>query len=497
MTEAPLRTLDQALLSAWQAELKATRNLSLKQQLSHREGELRPRFAAHYQQLKTLRRRVRRSLQRQWKRSLAGVALLIALGQAPALAATINVSGNCTLVDAITAANNDTTAGGNCTQGSGADRIVLPSGSTQELTAVNNTVYGPTGLPVIRSDIIIAGNNSTITRAASAPEFRILAVGDPGNLTLRRTTITGGSVTDVVGVAFSGSGGGILHVGSNTTLTLTTSTISGNAASDSGGGIAINGDLSASKLVLTNSTVSGNSAQDGGGIDISYAKASLDNSTISGNTAESGGGGVTNYRETVILTNSTISGNEAQDGGGALNGFGKMFFVNSTISGNRANSKGGGVYSSGLLTGALRSDSVFNRTLVSGNTATVPNGVEVYQLSGGVVTANNFNLFGDRGSTTAQALGGSGVILFGGSDITATSNGTDPTNLEDILNTTLANNGGPTLTHALPATSPAVDAVTNVNTCPPPAQDQRGITRPQDGNGDGASACDIGSYERQ
>jgi hypothetical protein len=84
MTAAPSRTLDQALLWAWQAELKATRNLSLKQQLSHREGELRPRFAAHYQQLKVLRRRVRCSLQRQWKRSLAGLALLLVSGQAPA-----------------------------------------------------------------------------------------------------------------------------------------------------------------------------------------------------------------------------------------------------------------------------------------------------------------------------------------------------------------------------------------------------------------------------
>ncbi|HKF94507.1 MAG TPA: hypothetical protein VKB96_07890 [Gammaproteobacteria bacterium] len=64
MTEAPLRTLDQALLAAWQAELKATRNLSLKQQLSHREGELRPRFAEQYRQLKALPRRLRRGLQR-------------------------------------------------------------------------------------------------------------------------------------------------------------------------------------------------------------------------------------------------------------------------------------------------------------------------------------------------------------------------------------------------------------------------------------------------
>ena len=51
-----------------------------------------------------LRPKVRRSLQRQWKRSLAGVALLLALGQAPAHAATINVGGACTLVRAIVAA---------------------------------------------------------------------------------------------------------------------------------------------------------------------------------------------------------------------------------------------------------------------------------------------------------------------------------------------------------------------------------------------------------
>jgi hypothetical protein len=90
MSQESGRTLGQALLSAWQDELKATRDSSLKQQLSRSEGELLPHFTAHYQQLKALRRRVRRSLQRQWKRSLAGLTLLIALGQAPILAATIN-----------------------------------------------------------------------------------------------------------------------------------------------------------------------------------------------------------------------------------------------------------------------------------------------------------------------------------------------------------------------------------------------------------------------
>ncbi len=63
-----------------------------------------------------------------------------------------------------------------------------------------------------------------------------------------------------------------------------------------------------------------------------------------------------------------------------------------------------------------------------------------------------------------------------------------------ILNPQLAKNGGPTPTRALVADSLAIAAV-NDGTCLPPAKDQRGVTRPQDGNGDGGPACDIGSYE--
>src|SRR5215213_8508497 len=150
MIEEPTRTFDQTILSTWQEELNATRDPIIKEQGLEREPELLPRFAEHYQRLKALRRRVRRGLQRQWKRSLAGVALLIALGQVPVLAATINVGGTCTLVRAIVAANNNTTASGHCRKGSGADTIVLPSGSTQRLTSINNTTpFGANGLPVI------------------------------------------------------------------------------------------------------------------------------------------------------------------------------------------------------------------------------------------------------------------------------------------------------------------------------------------------------------
>jgi hypothetical protein len=84
----------------------------------------------------------------------------------------------------------------------------------------------------------------------------------------------------------------------------------------------------------------------------------------------------------------------------------------------------------------------------------------------------------------------------GATDITVTSNGNRSTALANILNTTLANNGGPTRTHALVAGSPTIDSVTH-GTCPPRARDQRGVPRPQDGNNDGGIACDTGSFERR
>jgi hypothetical protein len=49
MNEEPVRTLDQTVLSAWQAALKATNQPNFKQQLSHGEAELLPRFTKHYQ----------------------------------------------------------------------------------------------------------------------------------------------------------------------------------------------------------------------------------------------------------------------------------------------------------------------------------------------------------------------------------------------------------------------------------------------------------------
>ncbi len=467
-------------------------------------ADLQQEFAVWHARLLGLSRPARRRLQRQWKQSLAAIALLLALGQAPALAATINVGGGCSLVNAITAANADIAAGG-CAAGSGADTIVLPANSTRTLATVNNPTYAGNGLPVIASTITIVGNGSTIIRsqAADTPEFRLFLVDDTGTLSLNGLTLTNGA-TRYGGAAVAtragsvtltnctitgntaATSGGALRVFYGGTLTLRSSTVSGNTAAKRGGAIYTRGTTT-----LTNSTISGNSAGfDAGGVYNFRGSLSITNSTIAGNTAPVNAGGVWNIGGRVALTNSTISGNSAgNNGGGLSNAHGIMSLINSTVVGN-AGGRGGGVFSGGSFNN-VRSDVVLFRSLISGNAS--GHGAELYQETGGVTSANHYNLFGHSGLTNAQATGGGGLVLAGPSDFAATSDGGTPTALASILDPTLANHGGLTQTHALVAGSPAIDAAGTG--CPPPNTDQRGVPRQQDGTGDNFAFCDIGAFE--
>jgi hypothetical protein len=151
--------------------------------------DLFQRFALFYEHLRRLPRRARRALQRQWKRSLSAIALLLAVGQAPALAATITVTGGCTLVDAIKAANTDLAAGG-CPAGSGADVIELTA--NVELIVVDNSTDGPNGLPSVTSPLTLNGNNHTLQRStvSGTAEFRLLHVAESGDLTLNGITLS-------------------------------------------------------------------------------------------------------------------------------------------------------------------------------------------------------------------------------------------------------------------------------------------------------------------
>ncbi len=144
----------------------------------------------------------------------------------------------------------------------------------------------------------------------------------------------------------------------------------------------------------------------------------------------------------------------------------------------------GGVFSRTFETSTV----ALHTSLIAGNTAT-GNGDEVHCIDdGGSFLVYDANLFGHSAVSTTDALYG---VSAGISDILATSDGTDPTALSAILDPTLADNGGPTLTHNLVTDSPAIDAAGACGL----ATDQRGALRPFDGDGDTVAACDIGAVE--
>ena len=397
------------VLTLFQEELARTPALP---GLSAPGPTLWPRFASYYQRLTRLPRRLRRALQRRWRRSLGSIALLCALCQVPALAATISVDGTtCTLVDAITAANNNVLAGG-CSAGSGADTIELPFfGSTHTLTTVNNNTYGPTGLPVITSEITISGGiiHSTITRDSSAPLFRILAVAATGNLTLLHTTVSGG-LLDITVLPFGNlHGGGIFSRG---ILTLDTTTVSGNSAFGGGGGIDNTGSLT-----LTSSTVFGNSAGSFGGGISNVGTLTLESGTVASNTAGYFGSGISNFG-TLTMFDITVSGNTATAGygSGVSNSGGTLTVTNSTISGNT----GGGIRNDNRTIDGTLADGTLSLTnsTVSGNTAgTRGGGIE----NSGILTVTNSTVSGNTTSDSGGGIRNRGTVSLTNSNVEANS----------------------------------------------------------------------------
>ena len=172
---------------------------------------------------------------------------------------------------------------------------------------------------------------------------------------------------------------------------------------------------------------------------------------------------------TTTLTNSTVStnttsGGDQEAGGGVFNSA-TVNLNNSTIAFNTAAAgAGGGVENVGTATAVS--------TIFGDNTAATDADFS------GTVTASA-SLFEDlTGATILAGALGPNIV------------GVDP-NLGP-----LANNGGPTQTHALLAGSPAIDRGVNPLGL---IFDQRGFffLRTIDGNGDGTAIADIGAFEVQ
>ena len=178
----------------------------------------------------------------------------------------LNIDGDCSLREAITAAN-DNMATDACPAGNG-----------------------------VITDTITFSVVGTVTLT----EQLLVTAGGP-------LLIDGGGVITVDG----GSNVRVLSLALGTVTTLKNLILANGYVGnpDTGGGIHNNG-----MLYVNNCTLLGNSATGGGGIYNEYGELTIANSTLSGNNADTGGG-IYNY-SMLTITGTTISENSAIAAGG-------------------------------------------------------------------------------------------------------------------------------------------------------------------------------------
>ncbi len=357
---------------------------------------------------------------------------------------------DCTLREAINAANSQP---GPQTLGFSVTGTILLA-----------VALGP--LPAIAEAVTIDGPGADNLTVDANGTGSVLVVNSSVTADISGLTLTGGQ-SDIDG------GGGILNRGS---LTLSRMIISGNEAIYGGGIYNPSG-----VLVISGSTIRSNdSFYYGSGIWSDGGALTLTDSTVSDNNAHGyRTGGIVSTGGHATLTNSTVNGNVShnQGAGGILNWAATSTLINSTVSGNTGSGYGGGI--SNVYSGTV----TLTNSTVSGNGDTSAPGGGILNDSG-TTTLRNTIVANDSPADCFGAIATLGHNLA--SDASCALGGTGDMNSTNPLLGPLANNGGPTETHALQPGSPAIDAGDNAG-CP--IDDQRGVARPYN------SICDIGAYE--
>ncbi len=498
------------------------------------------------------------------------ISLLFALGNITSQAATItvdtledvldNTNGNCTLREAITAANNEAPED-NCVAGSGADEIVFASG-------VIGTVALSDQLPAISSDITISGPGRDNLIISGEDSWRVLQINN-GTVVVAGITVANGFInsgSNGAGINISGnstivtlrncriednhnldnrSGGGVFNLAE---LTIENCIIENNSIAGRGGGV-INGSNSSgltATLTIRDSIIRGNSANVGGGIynaasgtasvydseisdnDIGGSNGSgiynsgsmlVQNSRIENNHSDSIGSTISNVAGDLSIENSSISNNYVALGR-TIRAGGTVTITNSTISGNYATDEGA-VNDALLANGTV---SLINST-ISGNSG---RGVYVSAGSGTprpniTITSSTITENGQHGVANSNELNMQGsIVANNGSEDCFLSSGvynnlgwnidsdntcqltqaTDHPGVDPLLGPLQDNDGytagGPGNRQIVPthALLAFSPAIDSGDNATCPVQDQRGGMRPVDGDGDGTATCDIGAVEQ-
>lgn len=334
-----------------------------------------------------------------------------------------------------------------------------------------------TGQLTINKNLTINGPGADVLAISGNNAYRVILITS-GFYTV---TISGLTISDgyVDGGSFTGEGGGINNLSAQLTTInnchIHNNTVEGNSAR--GGGINHRGG-SDGLMILNNCRVEGNTTRSKGGLGTTsegagvitvgvgstFSHTEIYGSTISGNMAiknlssssANGGGYRSSGNATTIIENSTISDNSAANNGGGISIGATATFNFLTITNNTA-VNGGGI-SGSISTGGIKN------SIIAGNTST-GSGPDY----SGTLNSQGYNLIGNTSGATITGN------LMG-----------------NILNesaglVSLADNGGATSTHALLPNSPAL----NAGSCDGVTTDQRGFSRPQDGQ------CDIGAFENQ
>ncbi|MEM7708058.1 MAG: choice-of-anchor Q domain-containing protein [Pseudomonadota bacterium] len=345
----------------------------------------------------------------------------------------------------------------------------LQVGSTEEALTDKGDVNAGDGL--CASEDGVCTLRAAIEEANALPGQQSIALGSgtyqvgetaPLNVTDSLTLLGNGAERTII---FGGAGFTALVNEAGATLRLEDLTIS-----SEGGGLSARGDLFTRGVRFTANRVNGSF----GAAVFADANVDLRDTTFDGNQTSADGAALFNISGTSYLENVTVVGNR----GGGLVFNNDATLVNLTITGN----SGGCCWvttSAALNAFGSGTEVTLVNSMLAGNSPSAdffagpdspPNCVTA---DGGSIVSLGNNLLGDLAGCELSPLP---------SDILAEDADLNPIGPNGVLVPTL----NPRITSLLVDGGDAASC---------PAGDARGVTRPEDGNGDGSAACDIGAVE--